>query len=390
MKLGKFMPTQPLRGWGGLLRQSLFPPSSTSSPDRSTLRRDRHCGKRSTRSERPAQSRGPLPRPSLLPPVIPPTHLRLNNWADKANGRNSECRAMQNPSIGPFNQESPPGCRSWLLQRPRRSSSKDAPLWITMWTLTLAIFTAMKWATLAASPFIFQGPTWKNLGYLFAWPGMDVTAFLGPRDMARKPKLREWAFAVAKICLGLSLVYAAAPAMLTWSPLTAAWLGTIGIAFILLFGLFDVLSLAWRAAGVDAKPIMRCPVCSVSLSEYWGRRWNLAFRDFAHKFVFRAARPTFGSTGAMMAVFLFSGVVHDIVISGSTRTGWGGPTLFFLIQAVGILVERSRLGRRIGLGQGMLGWAFCVAVLCVSAPLNFTSAFMERVILPTLAAVEAV
>ena len=259
-----------------------------------------------------------------------------------------------------------------------------------MWTLTYSVFMSMKWASLAASSFVFEGPTRRTLSFLFLWPGMDINAFLGPKDAARKPRLREWGFALSKTILGLTLVYVAAPALLIRSRFFAAWIGMVGIAFTLLFGVFDLLSLVWRRIGVDAKPIMRCPIRATSLSEYWGRRWNLAFRDFVHQSIFRPLRSRFGSVGALVAVFLFSGIVHEGVISGSTGTGWGKPTLFFGLQALGIVAERSRIGTRIGLGRGVVGWAFCWGVIGITAPLTFTRPFLERVVLPTLDAVGAV
>ena len=56
-------------------------------------------------------------------------------------------------------------------------------------------------------------------------------------------------------------------------------------------------------------------------------------------------------------------VVHDLVISVPAGGGYGGPTLFFALQGVAVLVERSPLGRRVGLGRGWRGWLFTMLVL---------------------------
>jgi alginate O-acetyltransferase complex protein AlgI len=134
---------------------------------------------------------------------------------------------------------------------------------------------------------------------------------------------------------------------------------------------------------------MQAPLLATSLSEFWGRRWNLAFRDLVHAYLFRPLAPRIGATYAMLAVFLASGIMHDLVITLPARGGWGGPTLYFLIQAAGALAERSRRGRRLGLGSGIVGRLFSGALLVLPLPLLFPAAFVERVVLPFLVALGA-
>ncbi len=83
-----------------------------------------------------------------------------------------------------------------------------------------------------------------------------------------------------------------------------------------------------------------------------------------------------------MVVFVVSGVIHDLVISIPAGGGWGGPTLYFMIQGVGLLFERSHFGKRLGLGKGITGRVFCG--LCTVGPvcLLFHEPFVRHVTEP--------
>ncbi len=262
-----------------------------------------------------------------------------------------------------------------------------SPAWQLMWLLAASIYVALKWLTLATAAPAQRTSTGRMLGYLMLWPGMNAKAFLDSKPQVNKPAFSEWLLAIFNTSIGLALVFAVAPHLT--DPLMAGWAGMIGLVFVLHFGSFHVLSLCWRLYGVDAEPIMNFPILASSLSDFWGRRWNLAFRDLAFGNLFRQLARPIGIAGATLAVFIASGLVHDLVISVPARGGWGGPTVYFIVQGVGLLMERSPLGKRLGLGKGIIGRAFCG--LCALAPVGllFHEPFVRRVILPTLAAIGA-
>jgi hypothetical protein len=261
-----------------------------------------------------------------------------------------------------------------------------APRWVTMWALALAIYGGCKWLTWRRTP--AETAVARQLGYLLAWPGMDATAFLGS-DQTVRPTIQEWSLAALKLAFGLVVLYGVAPGLVAISPLLAGVAGMISLVLAIHFGAFHLLSCAWRVVGVDAKPLMDWPIVATSLSEFWGRRWNRAFRDLTHRFLFRPLTPRLGAMGALIVGFFVSGLVHDAVISWPAQGGYGLPTLFFLIQGAGIAAERSRVGRRFGLGKGWRGWAFAACLLIGPAPLLFHRPFVERVIVPLVAAVGA-
>ncbi|MEX1042946.1 MAG: membrane bound O-acyl transferase family-domain-containing protein [Pirellulaceae bacterium] len=252
-----------------------------------------------------------------------------------------------------------------------------------MWTLAFAIYASLKlltWVTRYDVPV----PLGRHLAYLLAWPGMDVDAFLNAANRpVQPPSVGEWLFAAFKPILGLTIfgvaIWLSAQGGHPW---WVGWAAILGIAFMLNFGLFHLLACFWKTKGLRAVPIMDWPILATSLTQFWGKRWNRAFRDLTHQFLFRPLAPRVGPVWAMLAGFLVSGLVHDLVISIPAGGGYGWPTLYFLIQGGGVLLERSWLGRRIGLGGGAIGWTYAALLLLLPVGMLFHAPFVEGVIAP--------
>jgi hypothetical protein len=100
------------------------------------------------------------------------------------------------------------------------------------------------------------------------------------------------------------------------------------------------------------------PPLAKSLSEFWGRRWNVWTSDMFRQIIFRPlqSHPTL----ALVTVFLVSGVFHEwainvplYVVTG--RNCFGSMILYFLLQASGILIERRVRNRGVRI---LLLWLF--------------------------------
>ena len=291
--------------------------------------------------------------------------------------------------------------------------------WVFMWALSASIFAGFKWLTWwrATSPFSSEnspspavqdspsrfrggskillplkgraGRGWRSLAYLVLWPGMDAITFLNPTARPATPVLREWVAAALKTLVGASLFWGAARLAAPASLLASGWIGLLGLIFLLHFGSFHLVSLAWRTVGIQARPIMDSPIRAASLSELWRRRWNLAFHVLARDLVVGVARNRFGAVGATLLAFAASGLLHDLVISVPDRGGYGLPTAYFLLQGIGILFERSPLGTRLGLRSGLCGRIYVLVVAGAPAFWLFHPPFVLRVIVPFMHALGA-
>jgi membrane bound O-acyltransferase family protein len=264
------------------------------------------------------------------------------------------------------------------------------PRWVFMWLLAFVILVGCKWLTWRRTP-APRARWWQHAGYLFAWPGLNAPSFLSSERLAKddRPPLGEWGFAAIKLLAGGALFWGVARWISKDQRILSGWVGMVGLILMLHFGAFHLLSCAWRSAGIDARPIMNRPLASVSVSEFWGRRWNTAFRDFTHRFLFRPLSSWLGPRRAILAGFIFSGIIHDLVISVPSGGGYGWPTLFFGTQAAAIFVERSRSGRAIGLGRGLRGRLFAMLTLALPAYGLFHPPFVRNIILPFMQALGA-
>ena len=84
---------------------------------------------------------------------------------------------------------------------------------------------------------------------------------------------------------------------------------------------------------------------------------------------------------ATMAAFLVSGLMHEIVISLPARAGYGLPTGYFLLQGMGVLLERA--------APQIRGRVFTIFVTAFPAFWLFHPPFVRQVVLPFMEAMGA-
>jgi membrane bound O-acyltransferase family protein len=264
------------------------------------------------------------------------------------------------------------------------------PAWAFTWALAIIIYASLKWASWWRSPVRGENPVARSVGYLLAWPGMDADSFLATDRKVPAPRAIEWGWAIGKTVIGASLLWVIARRVPSEWPLLQAWVGMVGMVLLAHFGSFHFIALLWRRAGVDAVPIMDRPLLSASLSEFWGRRWNLGFRQLGHEWIFRPLHRKLGVAGAGFLVFVLSGLIHDLVISVPARGGYGLPTAYFVVQGAGVALERSQFGWRLGLRGGVRGWVFMALLTAGPAFWLFHPPFLKNVVLPFMQVIHAI
>lgn len=266
--------------------------------------------------------------------------------------------------------------------------AKQRP-WVFMWLLAIAIFAGCKWLTWWQERMTgFAAANWKrSAAYLLLWPGMDAQGFFHRTCGKSQTQAREWFAAIAKTITGFALIWAGARVISLDHPMLGGWAGMAGLVLTLHFGTFHLIALMWQRKGLAVKPIMQRPLVSCSLSELWGRRWNQGFRALSHTWVFQPLQRRLGAVAGTMGAFFASGLLHDLVISVPARAGYGLPTAYFLLQAFGVLAERSEAGKRVGLGRGATGWLWTALIAAGPLYALFHPWFVMRVMVPFLNAI---
>jgi hypothetical protein len=125
---------------------------------------------------------------------------------------------------------------------------------------------------------------------------------------------------------GIALSYCAAPVLVLMAETLVAF-----------------MTVLWLPSGRVLPSIHNRPWLARSVADFWGHRWNLWASDWFRYAIFQPlrSRPVF----ALILAFAVSGFLHEWVINVplyfvTGRVLFGTMMLYFLLQGVGVLVER--------------------------------------------------
>jgi hypothetical protein len=226
------------------------------------------------------------------------------------------------------------------------------------------------------------------LTYAIGWAGMRAQPFetLGQPALPNAwPMVR---FGISRIVAGALLILLAhwlvalqLDSSLTHYLVTPILL--VALSLILHFGLLSISAGMWRFSGVNTYYLFRQPANALSLTELWSKRWNIAFSEMTSVAIFRPLKNKTGAAVALMVSFIFSGLLHELALSLPVNSGYGLPTLYFVIQGLLVLIEKLLQSRSVLFLQNKAVariWVFFW--LIVPMPLLFHEQFIKQIVWP--------
>lgn len=241
----------------------------------------------------------------------------------------------------------------------------DAPPLVRMIGICCVLLGAMKGLVYAE----WAGPQRLTMTryavFAFLWFGMD------PGTFVKRHSGLDW-----KRDVGIGLLLMLIGTLGAWLVWTMQWRHIL-VMFLPMsigfhFGALRVLKGVLRAAGYPVRTLFPNLLEARGIGDFWSKRWNVGYSQMMQRLVGRPVQNRFGDAAGVMAVFLGSGVLHELAITLPVRSGFGLPTLYFTLHGLLTLFER-KLGRPIGR---------IPALLAVVLPLGllFPPAFQKEVI----------
>jgi len=273
-----------------------------------------------------------------------------------------------------------------LMVTDRIVDGEPAPL--RMLALIVVLFLSMKAIVLAEDGARLTGL--RRMAFVCGWFGMrpEVFAKKKPSPGLRHPSpigmgeglvdrvgLRLIVVGLISIAAGVSVIEVAAHLPAVTRPIAVIML-FVGCSLVLHFGILNICAGIWRQLGFDCRAIFRAPWQASSLAEFWGRRWNVAFSEMISIAVVRPLAPSIGGRHARLAGFVMSGLMHEVAITLPVHSGYGLPTLYFLIQA---LMTDKELRTNTG---GSFRRGLMLLTVLVPVPLVFPTVFVNSVVWP--------
>lgn len=138
------------------------------------------------------------------------------------------------------------------------------------------------------------------------------------------------------------------------------------------FGALRILKGLHRRAGFPVRTLFPNILKTKGIGDFWSRRWNIGYSQMMQRLVGRPVEKRAGRSAGIMAIFVISGLLHEVAIVLPVQAGFGLPTAYFTAHGLVVLFE-ERLDRSLGKIPALLAVALPLGIL-------FPPAFQHEVI----------
>jgi hypothetical protein len=154
----------------------------------------------------------------------------------------------------------------------------------------------------------------------------------------------------------------------------ARWAGGLVLVYALADAIHAFLALVYRLAGFAYPRQHRLPAASLTLGEFWGRRWNRTVSEWLRRRVFRYWGRRKKTNAGIALSFLASALIHFyfawVAIGIEMAMVMGS---YFLVQGLFVLAETPLRVKSWATSEGRLWF---IAIMTISAPL-FVEPFLR-------------
>jgi len=212
---------------------------------------------------------------------------------------------------------------------------------------------------------------WKShVVFGVLWFGMNPGAF-------QKRGVHEggsrWVMeGLAMMVLGTLLALA-----VRWAGRDSVWALFVPMSLGFHFGALRVMAGIMRVSGFQVKPLFRNPFGAATPADFWAKRWNLGYSHMMSLAVGRPLVPLLGKHGSIFAVFLISGLLHELAITLPVRAGYGWPTVYFVLHGLLAMAPFHRL-------PAVPGRIATALAVMVPLTLLFPAQFRHEVLVPLM------
>lgn len=255
---------------------------------------------------------------------------------------------------------------------------KNEPSLVQMFLLTTTLLWSLKNVGMFESGLIRSLTCEKRFLYYYFWIGMNPSVFhsFGILKPWNKNRFLEGIGAIIAGCsllIGYSFLKKFHGHVLVWSYL----LLLPGLSLIFHFGLLKIGLGIWEILGVSYSHFFKNPFGFRSLRDFWSNRWNFPYVEMLSLILVRPLHGKICEKKSHFLAFLFSGLLHEIAITVPIRSGYGGPTLYFMVQALLVRLEGKYNWNK---SMGILYKPTMILMLIFFIPFLFPPRFVSEVL----------